>query len=204
MTTSPSPRTFGLADIQSCKHMLAVVEEPSDAALVVRTLREICATEPGGLRPAKLVDLTTDDGYRAFLQNDPSKDLKRPNDTAARLLGRVVGDLIASNVKSDDARVSHDAPKLRALHEDDGEPVITVVPLLVTSAAETVAVLAAQCRSAYVFLVPIITSELALSDPAYFQRLRANCQHLALAPRAAAPQHGRNFTGDFQFLLGTG
>jgi hypothetical protein len=208
VTTSPRPpsnRIPSLADLHSCKHMLAVVETTSDAAAIVRALREICYFEGHDPSSApKMIDLTTDEGYRALLQHDLSVDQKRPNDTSARLLGRVIGDLTASDVKSDDARVSHTSPKVRSFHERDEEPILTVAPLVVTSTSESVAVLAAQCRSANVFLVPIITSELALGEPEYFQRLRANCQHFALAPRAAAPQHGRNFTGDIQFLLGSG
>jgi hypothetical protein len=202
MTTTTSNRSLGLADVQSCKHMLTVVETREDAASVVRMLRELCATEAADrLLPAKLIDLTTDEGYRAFLKNDPSPDQKRPNDDAARLLARVISDLTDGDLKkSNDARAARSTPRARALYDKDGKPAIAVAPIFVEKASETITILAAQSRSANVFLVPILTSELALSEQGFFQKVRANCLHFALAPGAAAPQYGRNFMGDFQVL----
>lgn len=202
--TTPPNRTLGLADVQNCKHMLAVVEDRKDAAAVVRMLRELCAVEaPDHLLPAKLIDLTTEEGYRAFLKNDPSPDQKRPNDDAARLLARVISDLTDGDLKkSNDARAARSTPRARALYDKDGKPAIAVAPIFVEKASETITILAAQSRSANVFLVPILTSELALAEQGFFQKLRVNCMHFALGSGAAAPQHGRNFTGDFQVLLG--
>lgn len=76
--------------------------------------------------------------------------------------------------------------------------VVATVPL--DGDMEAAAPTIAQARANGVFMAPILNAEEAMSNEAAYRILENNCDHLILAPHAAAPGMPRNFSGSLRFF----